>query len=116
DRFARFRIQQLRCPVVTCGQELVAPFTHADAMNPTSMFKRFADSLAVHGCFALRPGPEEDVPVDIARGDSIRGDKHCSRNAAGMTDKTCDHLMRFQIPQEDNAIVTSAENLLPVGT
>ena len=33
-----------------------------------------------------------------------------------MSDKPCDYLMRLQIPQEDDAIVTSPENLLPVGT
>jgi hypothetical protein len=33
-----------------------------------------------------------------------------------MPDKAGDYLMRLQIPQEDDAIVTSPKNLLPVGT
>ena len=33
-----------------------------------------------------------------------------------MSNKACDYLMRLQIPQEDAAIVTSSENLLPIGT
>ena len=116
DGFARLRVQELGCPVVTCRQELVAMRTHAQAVNTTTMPPRFADSLAIHRGLALRPGPQEDVPVNIARGNSIRCDKHRSRNAAGMSDKACDDLMRLQIPQEDDAIVTSPENLLPVGT
>jgi hypothetical protein len=95
---------------------LVTALIHAQAVNPTTMPPRFADSLSIHRRLALRPGPQENVSVNIARGNSIRGDKHRSRYAAGMSDEACDYLMRVQIPQKDDTIVTSPENLLPVGT
>src|SRR6185369_5365226 len=33
-----------------------------------------------------------------------------------MSNKACDYLMRLQIPQKNDAIITSPEKLLPVGT
>src|SRR4029079_4847433 len=53
--FARLRVQELGCAVVTCRQELVAMFTHADAVNTTTMLPRFADSLAIHRALSLWP-------------------------------------------------------------
>ena len=91
--------------------------TYAQAVNSTAMPPRFADSFAVHRVLTLPPGPEEDVPVNVARGNLIRCGKYRRETATSMTNKTGDDLMRLlQIPQENDAIVTGPENLLSVGT
>ena len=45
-----------------------------------------------------------------------RCDKCGGQNAAGMSNKACDYLMRLQIPQKNDAIISSPEKLRPVGT
>src|SRR5262245_5146464 len=70
--FARRRIQELSCPVVTRRQEQIAIRTHPQAVNATAMLEWFADSLALHRSLALWPCPNENVPVNIAGGNSIR--------------------------------------------